>query len=247
MVLANVLGPLISVEEWLLEALHAAGLGWGLAIVALTVLVRLAILPLTIRQIRSQRELKRHLPELARLRQRHKDDPGRLKRETLAYYQEHGVNPLGAIAPTLLQIPVFVSLYYLMRTDVASGLFGHTGFLFIPDLTEKPHGAVLVTLVLLYLTSQIATSAVSARALQGGQRKLALVLPLLFVGVAARFPAGLLVYWITSSLWSLGQALALWRAIPAAELAPPPAALALEPPVRSRRPNSKKRRGQKRR
>lgn len=244
MVLANVLEPLISVEEWVLEALHSAGLGWGLAIVALTVLVRLAILPLTIHQIRSQRELRRHMPELTRLRQRHKDDPGRLKRETLAYYQEHGVNPLGAIAPTLLQIPVFVSLYYLMRTDVASGLFGHTRFLFIPDLTEKPHGAVLFTLVLLYLTTQLATSAVSTRALQGGQRKLALALPLLFVGVAARFPAGLLVYWITSSLWSLGQALALWRAIPAAELAP---AAAPTPPVRSRRANSKKRRGQKRR
>ncbi len=247
MTVANVLGPLISVEERLLEALHSAGLGWGLAIVALTVLVRLAILPLTIRQIRSQRELRRHMPELARLRQRHSDDPERWKRETLSYYQEHRVNPLGAIAPTLLQIPVFVSLYYLMRTDVASGLFGHARFLFIPDLTEKPHGAVLFTLVLLYLTSQLATSAVSTRNLQGGQRKLALALPLLFVGVAARFPAGLLVYWITSSLWSLGQALALWRAMPAGELVPPPAALAPERRARSRRPNSKQRRRQKRR
>jgi YidC/Oxa1 family membrane protein insertase len=242
----SVLGPLIAVEEWILESLHAIGLGWGLAIVGLTVLVRLALVPLTVRQVRAQRELSRHAPELAGLRNRHKDDPERLKRETLAYYRQHRVNPLGAIAPTLLQIPVFISLYYLLRADVASGLFGHASFLFIPDLTRKPHGAALVALMLLYLASQLATSAVSTRQLEGGQRKLALALPLLFVGVVGRLPAGLLVYWITSSLWSLGQALFLWRTAPAS--APVPPAPAAKPEPRSRpHPTSKKRRRRKHR
>ena len=208
-------------------------------------LVRLALVALTVRQVRAQRELSRHAPELAGLRSRHRGDPERLKRETLAYHREHRINPLGAIAPTLLQIPVFISLYYLLRTDVASGLFGHAGFLFIPDLTRKPHGALLVTLMLLYVTSQLATSAVSTRKLKGGQRKLALALPLVFVGVAGRLPAGLLVNWITSSLWSLGQALVLWRTAPAS--APLPAAPAPQPePPRRPHPTSKKRRQRER-
>ena len=211
MFLANVLQPLIGVEQWTLKALHSIGLGWGLAIVGLTVLVRLCTLPLVVRQFRSQRELRKHMPQMKALQQRHKGDKERLQREMQAYYREHGINPLAAFAPLLVQIPVFISLYYLMRHDVKNGLFGDAGMLFIPHLTEKPHGAVLVALVLTYLVSQITGSLIATRAMQGGQRGLMLALPLLFVGIVARFPAGLAVYWITTSLWTLGQQVCFWR------------------------------------
>jgi len=229
MLLANVLQPLISIEEWTLEALHSIGLGWGLAIVGLTVLVRLCTVPLVVRQFRSQRELREHMPQVKRLQQRHKADKARLQREMQAYYREHGINPLGAFAPLLLQLPVFISLYFLMRTDVKSGLFGDAGFLFIPHLTDKPHGLVLVALITAYLASQIAGGLLASRALKGRQRGLMLALPLLFVGVVARFPAGLAVYWITTSLWTLGQQLCLWRLTPA--LAVEGASLAVEGPA----------------
>ena len=98
-----------------------------------------------------------------------------------------------------------------MREDVANGLFHHAGFLFIPDLTARPHGAVLAVLVLCYLASQLASSAVATRTLAGKHRKLMLAMPVLFLGVATRFPAALLVYWIVSSLWTLGQQLVLLR------------------------------------
>ncbi len=218
MLLANVLSPLTNVEEWVLERLHDIGLGWGLAIVGLVVLVRLCTLPLVVRQFRSQRELREHMPEMRKLQQRHKDDKQRLQKEMQAYYREHGINPLASFAPLLIQIPVFISLYFLMRKDVKSGLFGTDGFLFIPHLTEKPVGAVLVTLVLAYLASQITGSLVATRAMKGGQKGLMLALPLLFVGVVARFPAGLAIYWITTSLWTLGQQLVMWRLQP--EMAP---------------------------
>ena len=211
MVLANLLAPLISTEEWTLEALHTIGLGWGLAIVGLTVLVRLSTVPLVVRQFRAQRRLRDHMPELKRIQERHRRDKPRLQHEMQAYYQEHGINPLSAFAPLLVQIPVFISLFYLMRTDVKSGLFGDAGFLFVPHLTAKPHGAVLVALIATYLLSQITSSLIATRTMQGGQRGLMLALPLLFAGVVARFPAGLAVYWITTSLWSLGQQLFLWR------------------------------------
>ena len=68
------LQPLIDAEEWTLERLHSVGLGWGLAIVGLTVLVRLSTVPLVVRQFRSQRELRKHMPEMKRLQERHKND-----------------------------------------------------------------------------------------------------------------------------------------------------------------------------
>jgi YidC/Oxa1 family membrane protein insertase len=212
--IANILAPLTNAEEWLLERLHSIGLGWGLAIVGLVIVVRLATLPLVVRQFRSQRELREHMPEMKKLQERYKNDKPRLQKEMQSYYREHGINPLASFAPLLIQIPIFISLYYLMRKDVKSGLFGTDGFLFIPHLTEKPVGAVLITLILCYLTSQITGSLVATRAMKGGQKGLMLALPLLFVGVVARFPAGLAVYWITTSLWTLGQQLVMWRLQP---------------------------------
>jgi len=251
LVLANVLAPLISAEEWTLEGLHALGLGWGFAIVGLTMLVRLSTVPLVVRQFRSQRALREHMPEMKRIQQRYKDDRQRLQRELGDYYREHGINPLGTLLPLLVQIPIFVSLYFLMRSDVKSGLFGDAGFLLIPHLTERPEGGVLVALVLAYLTSQLSGSLIATRSMQGGQRKLMLALPLVFVGVVARFPAGLAVYWITTSLWTLGQQVVFWRLAPAA----PPAglsALAPEPdqeqrPAPVRRSSRKRKRGHGRR
>jgi YidC/Oxa1 family membrane protein insertase len=234
----HLLRPLIDSEEWLLERLHSIGLGWGLAIVGLTLLVRVCTLPLVVRQLKAQREMRSHMPELRALRDRHKKDPERLREETMEYYRRHGINPLASFAPLLIQIPVFISLYYLMRTDVKSGLFGDAGFLFIPDLSIRPHGAVLVALLLSYLVTQTATSLIATRALQGGQRGLMLALPLLFVGIVTRVPAGLAVYWLTTSLWSLGQQLVFWRAAPVAvpALAPEPP----PPPVRRQTPQRRK-------
>ena len=216
MLTANILQPLTDVEEWVLEHLHSLGLGWGLAIVGLTVLIRCCMLPLIVRQFRSQRELKLHQPELKRMQAKHKGgDRQELQREMAAYYKEHGINPLASVAPLLLQIPVFISLYLLLRSDASSGLFGNGGFLFIPDLTEKAHGGVLIALMLIYVSSQIASSAIATRTLQSSHRGLAMAFPLLFVTVIARFPAGLAIYSITTSIWSMSQQVVFWRLSPA--------------------------------
>lgn len=214
-VLANILQPLNDVEEWVLEGLHAAGLTWGLAIVGLTLLTRMLTVPLVVRQFRSQRELKLHMPELRRLQEKHKGDRQKLQREMTAYYREHGINPLASVAPLLIQVPIFISLYMLLRHDATDGLFGGSGFLFIPDLTAKPTGAVLVAMLLIYVCSQLASSAIATRTMQSSHRGIAMGLPLLFATVIARFPAGLAIYSITTSLWSLGQQITFWRLSPA--------------------------------
>jgi len=214
-VVANILQPLNDVEEWVLETLHGAGLTWGLAIVGLTILTRMLTLPLVVRQFRSQREMKLHMPELKRLQTKYKDDKQKLQQEMTAYYREHGINPLASVGPLLLQVPIFISLYMLLRHDATNGLFGDSGFIFIPDLTAKPTGAVLVAMVLIYLCAQVASSAIATRTMQTSHRGIAMGLPLLFVTVIARFPAGLGIYSITTSLWSLGQQITFWRLSPA--------------------------------
>ncbi|MCB0866636.1 MAG: YidC/Oxa1 family membrane protein insertase [Solirubrobacterales bacterium] len=216
---ANILQPLTNAEEWVLESLHGMGLTWGLAIVGLTLLTRFVMLPLIVRQYRSQREMKRHMPELRALQAKYKGgDKQKLQQEMSAYYREHGINPLASVGPMLLQIPVFISLYMLLRHDATNGLFGDGGFLFIPDLTAKPTGGVLVAMLTIYICSQLASSAIATRTMQTSHRGFAMALPVLFAGVIARFPAGLAIYSITTSLWSLGQQITFWRlsaAVPA--------------------------------
>lgn len=220
---ANILQPLTNAEEWVLEHLHSMGLTWGLAIVGLTLLTRCLMLPLIVKQYRSQREMKRHMPELKKLQAKHKGgDKQQLQQEMAAYYREHGINPLASVGPLLLQIPIFISLYMLLRHDATNGLFGDGGFLFIPDLTEKPTGPVLVAMILLYLLAQIGSSAIATRTMQNSHRGIAMALPLLFAGVIARFPAGLGIYSITTSFWSFGQQVTFWRlssAVPAGSAA----------------------------
>jgi YidC/Oxa1 family membrane protein insertase len=215
MVTANIFQPLNDVEEWILESLHNVGLTWGLAIVGLTLLTRALTLPLVVRQFRSQREMKLHQPELKALQKKHKGDRQRLQQEMSAYYKAHGINPFAAVGPLLLQVPIFISLYLLLRHDATNGLFGGGGFLFIPDLTAKPEGGVLVSMLVIYVCSQLASSAISTRNLQTSHRGIAMGLPILFASVIVRFPAGLAIYSITTSLWSLGQQLVFWRLSPA--------------------------------
>ncbi len=210
-VVANIFQPLNDVEEWVLESLHHIGLTWGLAIVGLTLLTRMLTLPLVVRQFRSQREMKLHMPELKRMQKQYKGDKQKLQQEMTAYYREHGINPLASVGPLLLQIPIFISLYMLLRQDATNGMFGDSGFLFIPDLTAKPEGAVLVAMLLIYVCSQLASSAIATRTMQSSHRGIAMGLPLLFATVIMRFPAGLAIYSITTSLWSLGQQVTFWR------------------------------------
>lgn len=100
--LANIFQPLINVFEALLKFFHDdIGLGWGLAIVALTVLIRSLLLPLTLKQLRSMYRMAQFTTEIKNLRDKHGSDPRRLKRETMAFYKENRINPLGSVLPAV--------------------------------------------------------------------------------------------------------------------------------------------------
>src|SRR6266498_6006420 len=116
--LANIFQPLIDIADSVLKFFHNdVGLSWGLSIVFLTIVTRLVILPLSLKQIRSMRALQAHQPEIKKIQQKYKDDPQRMQREMMAFYQENKINPFASCVPLILQLPVFMSLFYLLRSS----------------------------------------------------------------------------------------------------------------------------------
>jgi YidC/Oxa1 family membrane protein insertase len=270
-IIANVIedafSPLISAFESIMVFIHdnLVGGSWGVAIIGLTVLIRAVLVPLTYRQLKSMQEMQRLSPQIAALKEKYKDDKQRQQQEIMAFYRENKINPLASCLPLLLQLPVFISLFYMLRTDLKLDICGaqlrthfsqvlektithngeipsnavtHAGkhikglseiscnavaphsakFLFLPDITEKATGVALIVLILLYVGSQVASTLVATATADPNQRRLMLLLPLVFVVILYRYPAGLLVYWITTNVWTIGQQYLIKR-----HIGPPPA------------------------
>jgi YidC/Oxa1 family membrane protein insertase len=246
-VTANIFQPLIDVFQSILLFFHNhVGFSWGFSIIALTILMRAILLPLTVKQFHSMQKLQRMQPQMKALQARYKDDKQRQQQEIMKFYKENEINPLGSCLPLVAQIPVFISLFYMLRKNLRPDICpqtqhayqikyaamhhitlaqaaGHTtpcgpnngaGFLFIPDLTDKATGWVLIVLLLLYVGSQLASSLMmSSPMMDKQQRRLMMFLPLVFVVIVINFPAGLLVYWITTNLWTMGQQYTVRRLI----------------------------------
>ncbi|HEX8073993.1 MAG TPA: YidC/Oxa1 family membrane protein insertase [Thermoleophilaceae bacterium] len=236
LLLGNILQPLIDVNDAIVKFWHdTVGLGWGLSIIGLTVVVRLVILPLTFKQIRSMQGLQKLQPEMKKLQERYKEDKKRQQQEMMKLYQEHQINPLGSCLPLLLQLPFFFGLYQTLKNggeisnQIKAAPSSDNGFLFIPDLTKSVtgHTSVLIALLALYLVTQLASSWVSAVNVQDPtQRRLLFLFPIFFSFIIIRFPAGLIVYWITTNVWTVGQQLFVRKFLPPPE---PAAATPLGP------------------
>ena len=187
------------------------GFGWGPAIVLLTFTIRLAIMPLSIKQIKSMRAMQVLQPQMKAIQEKYKDDKPRQQQAMMSFYKENEINPLASCLPLLLQMPVFFALYAMLRGDsFRADVLAHppTGWLFIPDLLSHPTGAVLVVLIVLFVGTQLGAGlAMSMRGqgLEGPQRFIVFGLPIMFAFFVPSFPAGLSVYWISTNVWTLGQ------------------------------------------
>jgi YidC/Oxa1 family membrane protein insertase len=238
---ANILQPLVDVFESILTFFHdSVGASWGLSIILLTIVVRAALLPLAVKQFRSMQSLQRIAPHLKVLQEKYKDDKQRLQQETMKFYQEHKVNPFASCLPLVAQLPVFLSLFYMLRKDlrldicpdvnpagtsnpVPCGSTPESQFWFIHDITDKATGGVLVVLLVLYVGSQLVSSLLMMTATADKNQKIImLVLPFLFVGFIFGFPAGLILYWITTNIWTIGQQQFLRRVIGSKQPEAPP-------------------------
>jgi len=191
---------------------------WGFAIILLTFTIRLFILPLTFKSVKSMQALQVLQPEMKKIQERFKDDKQRLNQEMMKFYQENKVNPLGSCLPLLLQIPFFIALFELLRSEnFKEDLGDDKSFFFIPDLAGKlwpDHLAVLAFMIVLYVGTQLAASLITMVGGDKNQQRIMLALPFIFVPFIATFEAGLILYWVTTNFWTVGQQLVVRKLYP---------------------------------
>jgi YidC/Oxa1 family membrane protein insertase len=225
MMIAGVLAPIEQPLTWLLEQLHTAfGLPWGWSIVGVTLIVRIAIVPLTVKQIHSMQRMQQYLPEMKAIQARNKGNRQKANEELMRFYREHNINPAASCLPMLLQIPIFFALYFVLR-DFEDEVYpqypeSDLGWLgLVPDITANitDHWSGYVLLVV-YTASQVFATYYMSATMDRTQRIIFMVLPIGFVffilSGSILFPAGLLIYWVTTNLWTVGQGLITRRLVP---------------------------------
>lgn len=239
---------LVNIANGVLQFFHDnAGLSWGGAIIALTICTRAVLIPLTYKSLKGMRAMQALQPQLKELKEKYKNDQKRMQQEMMRFYQENKVNPFASCIPLLAQIPVFITLFYVLRTDLPADIGCKAGecgseaaFFFINDLTATATGAELIVLLVLYVGTQLISGMVSAVTADKSQRTMMMVLPFIFVPFVISFPAGLVLYWITTNVWTIGQQYTIQRLVPAPHVATPEEVAAAKPPPPP--PKKKKRR-----
>ncbi|HEX5856647.1 MAG TPA: membrane protein insertase YidC [Microbacterium sp.] len=247
--------------HWLFTAMGlpaAAGITWVLAIIGLVLVVRSALIPLFVKQIKSQRKMMEIAPELRKVQEKYKGKKDQLSREamsreTMALYKKHGTSPVSGCLPLLVQMPIFFALFSVLNdvTKHAKEGIGGVGPM-TPALTEEFYNAklfgvaslhdtligaweaqetgwqvtvgILLVLVVLMILSQFFTQLqiisknLSPEAKTGQayqmQKIMLYILPLAFIFSGVFFPLGVVIYWFTSNLWTMGQQFLVIRNMP---------------------------------
>jgi YidC/Oxa1 family membrane protein insertase len=225
-----ILSQLILLLHWVLVTLSDwfAGLGyqwqWGLAIIGLTIIVRLILFPLTWKQYKSAQQMQVIQPQIKELQKKYKSDRAKLQEETMKLYSEHRVNPFASCLPLLLQLPVFIGLYAAIKGlgpleapayQASVELLNQAPFLWLPHLGQPDPYYIL--LVLYVATQMISTELMVATQTDQTQKWIMRAMPIMFVVFLFNFPSGLFVYWVTTNIWTIGQQLIIRRTMPKPE------------------------------
>jgi YidC/Oxa1 family membrane protein insertase len=233
-ILGGVLSPIENVLTELLIWFHdSVGFTWAWSIVALTVLVRILLVPLAIKQIHSMQSLQLHAPEMKAIQQRYKSDRQRQSEELMKFYKENKINPYASCLPIVFQIPIFIALFFVLKDfekeifpDFPSSTLDWIGLV---DITEDVSAGWGPLLLAVYVASQLTSTWLMSTTMQSNaQRWILMLLPVFFIPFILRFPSGLMIYWLTTNLWTTGQGLITRRQMP--KPAPPPKRSSRTPP-----------------
>jgi YidC/Oxa1 family membrane protein insertase len=198
--------PLVSLLHFLYQYIH----NYGVAIIILTILIKLAFYPLSQKSYKSMSQMKKVQPKLAKLKEKHKDDKARLNKEMMDLYRTHKVNPFGGCLPMLVQIPVFFALYRALMVAIE---LRHAPFVFwITDLSAKDPYYVtpLIMGATMFLQQKMTPSTGDAM-----QAKMMLFMPIIFTFMFLNFPSGLVLYWLVNNILSIGQQYLVMRQVEA--------------------------------
>ena len=203
------------------------------SIVMLTIAVRILLIPLTVKQVKSTRVMQELAPEIKKLQAKHKNDKTKLNEEMMALYKERGFNPMAGCWPLLAQMPFFFALYQVIYRGQIAGepntLLGKT-FFGVPleqhwlrlDGWDKIFSAAGITILILTTTMAL-TTYISQRQLMNKQtaqvnpqqQTIMRIMPLMFFVFAVNVPLAVIIYWVTTNFWSVGQQYILLRSAPA--------------------------------
>lgn len=186
---------------------------YGIAIIVLTALVKVATIPLTQVTFRNMREMQKLQPQMAKLRERFKDDAAGLQREMMELYRRHRVNPLSGCLPLVLQIPVFVGLYNALSSAIE---LRHAPFaLWIKDLSAPEWlmigGIGVPVLTILMGVSMFLQQWLTPQQGDPAQQRVMMIMPVLFTFMFINFPAGLVLYWLVNNILTIGQQYVMLR------------------------------------
>ncbi|HEX5017299.1 MAG TPA: membrane protein insertase YidC [Actinomycetes bacterium] len=217
---------------WSLFFAETSGAAWALSIVGLVVVIRILLIPLFVKQIKAQRGLQILQPEIKAIQKRYKDDRQKQSEEMMKLYRETGTNPFASCLPILLQMPIFFALFHVLNYGVAQDhpvgpmtqelvdqakeatIFGapiSATFLGSDELNVKIVSLVLIALMT--LTTFITQKQLLVKGISNAdtnpflqqQKLLVYIFPLMFAVFGINFPIGVLIYWLTTNLWSMGQ------------------------------------------
>lgn len=193
---------------WVLDKLHLLVGNWGWSIILLTILIKLAFFPLSAASYRSMAKMKVLAPRMEKLKAQYGDDKMKLQQAMMAMYKEEKVNPLGGCLPMLIQIPVFIALYWTLLSSVEIRQAPWLGW--ITDLSLKDPYYILPVLMTVSMYAQSLLSPPPADPLQA---KIMKIMPLAFSVMFFTFPAGLVLYWVVNNTLSLAQQYVITRQI----------------------------------
>jgi len=180
--------------------------------------------PLTVRQIHSMQSLQRHAPEMKELQKKYKGDRAKLNEEMMRFYKENHINPAASCLPLVAQFPVFISLYLVLKhfsNHVPPG--SDLSWLHVvPSITAHASSHWSGYLLLgVYAISQVLSTYFMSATMEKSQRTIMMIVPLVFISFIAHFPTGLVLYWVTTNLWTVGQGLVTRRLVPKAAATAP--------------------------
>jgi YidC/Oxa1 family membrane protein insertase len=207
----SLFSPVVNILGSVLLFFHeTVGAPWWLSIAMLTVVVRTLLFPLTVKQVRSMRAVQDLKPDMDRVRAQYQNNPEKQREEMTKLYQERGVNPLGGCLPILVQMPIFIGIFYVIRlfggtpgrTEPKYPSFVDGGILWFQDLS---HADPTYILPIISAVTMLCATEITLKNADPQQRWLMRLLPVGFTAFLLNFPAGLFVYWITSNLVTIVQ------------------------------------------
>ena len=207
----SIFSPIVAVLGQVLLYFHQdIGAPWWLSIAMLTIVVRTLLFPLTVKQVKSMRAMQDLRPEMERIRSQYRDNRQKQQEEMMKLYQERNVNPLGGCLPILVQMPIFIGIFYVIRQfggipgikEAQYPSFHEGGILWFQNLSAKDPTLLLPIISAL---TMLAATEITSKNIDPQQRWLMRLLPIGITVFLFNFPAGLFVYWITSNLVTLVQ------------------------------------------